>query len=604
MAIIAQLKPILMRRISITLVLVFSAAFAAAQQRTTLKTAVIPVQFQNVRFPSADDVQMRLDSVFNQASYSAYGATGSVNDYFLDNLGDKYGLTFRVFKPVTLPFDNTYYSGSGQSEAVGVALIQHTVSAALQAGCSFNDFDGDQDGYIDNVYIIFAGYGDPNGGPSVTIWPHSRNVSSKKIKAGDLKVGMYCCSPYFNGLSGSKLTSIGLLCHEEGHALGLKDMYDMNGDTEGKAEGLWGTLSLMDKGNYNNDGRTPPYLNSVEREMLGIADIKEISSPGNYYLPPLDVSGKAFKIATSDPDEYFLLEYRSPRGWDRYIGGGGLLVYHVDKSPNQAGSMTATERWMVNAVNSCEEHQCVDLLEAANDTSIGVSGVFFPGSTGVYDLFSTSKAPLLSWNKQGPMLCLRDIGVVAGMLVFTLAVDHLWLEPKMESYHITPYQTDASLKWKTASEMPGEWIVAWKAYGDDIWQSSEPSKSLEYSFTSLNPGTIYDCKLSYTYLNVSFDVLEFPFSTVQVTSKYPAIAGIPKVCCVGDSLVLRVFNVNENVRSISWEINGSAYYEETYPLTYSGLVSMAVTLKYSDNSTERITRNLTVKQKDIKESVR
>ena len=190
------------------------------------------------------------------------------------------------------------------------------------------------------------------------------------------------------------------------------------------------------------------------------------------------------------------------------------------------------------------------------------------------------------------------------MLVFTLAVDHLWLEPKMESYHITPYQTDASLKWKTASEMPGEWIVAWKAYGDDIWQSSEPSKSLEYSFTSLNPGTIYDCKLSYTYLNVSFDVLEFPFSTVQVTSKYPAIAGIPKVCCVGDSLVLRVFNVNENVRSISWEINGSAYYEETYPLTYSGLVSMAVTLKYSDNSTERITRNLTVKQKDIKESVR
>ena len=123
-------------------------------------------------------------------------------------------------------------------------------------------------------------------------------------------------------------------------------MYDVNGEVEGKSEGLWGSTSLMDRGNYNNGGRTPPVLNCVEREILGTVDIKEIKEHGKYSMGAVGVTGEVFRISTSDPDEYFLLEYRDGTGWDRYAGGTGLLAYHVDKSPADAGSMSATERWI------------------------------------------------------------------------------------------------------------------------------------------------------------------------------------------------------------------------------------------------------------------
>ena len=568
---------------------------AEAQISTTFKTAVVPVQFPDLSYPANDAVSNRLDSVFNQQNYSAYGATGSAHDYFYENLGNQYNLTFRVMQPVMLPYNYSYYAGSGVGNSSGTTLIQHTITAMQNAGYDLSSFDGNGDGYIDCIYIVFAGYGESENGAPDSIWPHSWNISSKKIKMGDLKVGIYCCSPYFSGSEGSRLTSIGIICHEMGHALGLKDMYDLNGSTEGTSEALWGTLSLMDKGNYNNEGKTPPYLNSVEREMLGIAKIQDISTPGNYYLKPIDESGMAFRIATSDPDEYFLLEYRSARGWDKFIGGNGLIVYHVDKSPDQAGSMTATERWMVNAVNCCADHQCVDVIEAMNDPSLGVAGVFFPGAGGVKDLLSTSKVPLLSWNRQGPMLCLRDISIVAGSMVFTLAEDHLWLEPNITSLKATTYQTDAKLSWTCEKEMPGQWKVAWKGSQDDIWQSTSYFSGNSYEFSSLTPGTNYVCVLSYAYSGIDLLDKNISFTTNQITSKYPMIAGLSSEKTVGDTLVLRVFNINEKVKSITWEINGAQYFQETYPLTYPGIVSLAATLKYNDNSTERIARTITVK---------
>ena len=58
-------------------------------------------------------------------------------------------------------------------------------------------------------------------------------------------------------------------------------------------------------------------------------------------------------------DEYYLLECRSEEGWDKYIGGKGMLVYHIDRNG------TAIRRWTTyNTVNVDPSHQYADLIEA------------------------------------------------------------------------------------------------------------------------------------------------------------------------------------------------------------------------------------------------
>ena len=134
---------------------------ASAQTRTTVKVAVIPVQFDDVVFPVKDSVRLRIDSVFNAKFYAACGASGSVSDYFSENLGPRYELSFKVLEPLTLPFAESHYVYSGKTgSAAGIALISNTITAAVTAGYDFSEFDGDSDGFIDAVYILYAGYGE------------------------------------------------------------------------------------------------------------------------------------------------------------------------------------------------------------------------------------------------------------------------------------------------------------------------------------------------------------------------------------------------------------------------------------------------------------
>ena len=42
----------------------------------------------------------------------------------------------------------------------------------------FSQYDRDNDGYIDNVFVFYAGRGEASGGGSDTVWPHSWTVSA------------------------------------------------------------------------------------------------------------------------------------------------------------------------------------------------------------------------------------------------------------------------------------------------------------------------------------------------------------------------------------------------------------------------------------------
>ena len=230
--------------------------------------------------------------------------------------------------------------------------------------------------YIDNVFAIFATE-QAEGSIAAPKFYHKEVLLIVRLYT-------YACTSELRGASGSTMAGIGTYCHEFGHVLGLPDFYDTDGDDNGWARGL-GSFSLMSGGNYNNYGRTPPYLNIEERNLLGWynGSPSVLEEGGQYSLEPV-TRNACYIRETITENEYFLFEYRQQKGWDEYLPDSGMLIYHVDKSNNLVGGIEAGERWRNwNGINAYADHQCFDLIEAVFPESAVryEDEVPFPGST-------------------------------------------------------------------------------------------------------------------------------------------------------------------------------------------------------------------------------
>ena len=144
------------------------------------------------------------------------------------------------------------------------------------------------------------------------------------IRIKGVRIGLVSCASELSGsdlgMEGSAIPAgIGTFCHEFGHFLGLTDLYDTDYGSGGMSSCLWGRLSLMDEGNYNNSGRTPPYFCAIDREQAGILTYEDAAAGTSVSLPPIHECGWAVRINTSTPGEYYLLEHRTESGWDAYI---------------------------------------------------------------------------------------------------------------------------------------------------------------------------------------------------------------------------------------------------------------------------------------------
>ena len=354
------------------------------------KIPVVLVNFSDKEFV-VNDPATAFSNMLNQEGYSANGGTGSVRDYYYENSHGEYEPVFDVFGPVTVSNTSEYYAYN-KTERAHEALKE--ACELLNAEIDFRQYDSDGDNYVDMILMYYAGHNQAEGGGETTIWPHQ---SERTIGTFDgKKVRRYFCTSELQKGNGVMLMcGIGTTTHEFGHSLGLPDFYDTNGKENGEAGALY-YFSLMCRGSYNNEGRTPPYLNSEERKMLGWMDDQiEIQSPGPLMLTSIQ-DGVAYKTPTTMDGEYFVYECRTSKGWDSALPGGpGLLVYHVDKSeretlnPDSWWSYLYTpnqlwESWgSTNAVNAFGSHPCFYLIPAANQSSLEYKGneadIPFPG---------------------------------------------------------------------------------------------------------------------------------------------------------------------------------------------------------------------------------
>lgn len=367
---------------------------------------VILVEFSDVKFQSAHTFQAFYD-MLNLPGYNDNGAIGSAFDYFSDNSGGRFDVTFDVLGPVTLTRPMAYYGSDGDKRSV-LALIE--ACQQLDSSVDFTQYDSDGDDVVDNVFFFYAGYNEADGGPADSIWPYAFDVPSA---VGNLKdeikeninytfdgktLGAYACTSELFGNTGSTMAGIGTFCHEFGHVLGLPDMYDT--DTR---EGIdMVCFSLMAVGCDNDNGRRPPYLTAVEKEILGWGGTQTLlTEPREYTLVAVQ-NNVAYILPTDTPDEYFVLECRTDEKWDSGLGMrssenpdlvAGLLIYHVDKSESHYPSGTNVSAGFIwrhldsyNILNADPDHPLCYVVASSPDYSAESEGpaakYLFPGDAG------------------------------------------------------------------------------------------------------------------------------------------------------------------------------------------------------------------------------
>lgn len=360
---------------------------------------VILLEFNNCSFSVIDDPHQFYSDALNKEGFTyKNGATGSARDFFIASSNGAFMPTFDVYGPVKIDYGVNDAGTGDQLTAINTGTFLKAAVAQLDGKIDFKQYDHDGDGYVDNIYLYYAGYGAADSGRKDVLWPHSFNLegwNTSYTTSDGVKIGQYTCSNEIDGLRPEYPCGIGTFVHEFGHCLGLMDHYDVNYKVQSKAPGFWDTMAT---GSYNNNSNTPPLYSSYECYELGWTNPEELTCKTDTVniLPYLGSSNKAYRMAVpGNENEYYLFENRQKTGWDQYLPGHGMLVWHIDFD---------YDLWDANSVNTDGLHQHIDIVEANGEDSGGYSrlgGIPFPGTDNVttYDFKAWNKNSLIQLDK-------------------------------------------------------------------------------------------------------------------------------------------------------------------------------------------------------------
>lgn len=374
--------------------------------------------FQDVGFTVNDPVKA-FDQYLNGNKQEDLGNmnhmnVASVRQYFNTCSYGNFTPQFDVVGPLTLPQNMAYYGGKNKtgSDDRFSDFCRDALELAKDIVSDWSTYDNDKDDRIELVCVIFAGYGQNQGGADSSIWA---KASYQNIKVNDTqRISRFnCCPELFHPQYPDYINGTGVFIHEFSHCMGLPDLYATTSTAYVNNQGME-TFSIMDYGLYNRNGFAPCPYNAWEQEVMGWTKIEELKPTADSQqqvsdLLPLIEGGKAYKLVNADNDrDYIVMENIQKRGLNTYSAAHGLLVYHVDYPYNTVN--------MTDAPNSNPGHPGVAVVPA-NGTLISsylrgsgkkytneewkesLSSSVFPGPENVTALTSQMQLPnYCFWN--------------------------------------------------------------------------------------------------------------------------------------------------------------------------------------------------------------
>ncbi len=318
-------------------------------------------QFQSMLFNVGSGVKS-VNNYYRDMSYNAMSCSGKVDAWRTSNNTRSY-------------YGNSNYGlTDGTTKNVYEFIYKVLAHADSSVDFSAAEFDQDEDGYIDVLWVVHVGKGAEETGSTSDIWSHSfyltgftggayyatADISPYTKKA--VRIDKYIIMPertnYADGSSSTtEQIGAGVFCHEFGHALGLPDLYD-TGKYGSSGQGL-GNWSVMAGGSWGGNGitnATPVCLDVWCKRFLGWITPFNVTQNGWYSFSATlsdshRTSARLAKLGSLSATQFWLVEDRrsvatgpvSGVAWDQYIYGSGLAIYHIDSTYTTATHISTND---------------------------------------------------------------------------------------------------------------------------------------------------------------------------------------------------------------------------------------------------------------------
>jgi len=357
----------------------------------TFKALAILVQFSDK--PSSVSTTYFDSLLFDSSANSVRNYYGEVSSGQLDIV--------TVNLPTTLgwrtaPQTYAYYvngqNGTGPYPQNCQKLLEDLVDQ-VDALVDFSRYDNDGDSFVDVVIMLHTGTGAEKTGSSNDIWSHKWSITPR-YRDG-VYISDYTVQPELWVVPNDM--TIGVYCHELGHVFGLPDLYD----TDATGSHGVGTYGIMAYGSWLGPGGlggSPSHPTAWSRIQMGFATPTNVTTNMNAAsIPQVETGGQIYRLWTSGSmgDEYFLVENRQKTGYDSYLYGSGLLVWHIDDGKATSGNTDNAQEWWPG-LNDAEHYrvaleQADGLWEIEHKIDYGDANDPFPGGLGqtVFDATTT-----------------------------------------------------------------------------------------------------------------------------------------------------------------------------------------------------------------------
>ncbi len=326
------------------------AARVGAALTGELRVLVVPVLYQDSKAPFAE-------SALNDRLFGpGHGDTVSYSGYWNEVSGGLLKVTGQVTPWVRLPHSGGYYlprNEFGWAQFGRMPKFRKDVLRLADGTVDFAQYDndgpdgipnsGDDDGFVDFVVFVYAlpCNDDTRSG---AIWPHRGAMEpfathSRGMNGSPIKIADYLILPAVDPQTCGPM-HVGVLAHETGHALGLPDLYDYDGTSQGI--GAWG---LMGTGSHSAR-YSPTHPSAWEKEQLGWVRVDWLRPGADHIdLAPVENSRRVLRYDLPDGSgNYLLMENRERIGSDKAVPGTGLLVWKIDPERGELGAWNTNER--------------------------------------------------------------------------------------------------------------------------------------------------------------------------------------------------------------------------------------------------------------------
>jgi M6 family metalloprotease-like protein len=334
---------------------------------------------------------------------------GTMKQYFQDMSYGQFNIDGLVSNWFTVSHPKSYYGTNGRSfDNPHTGEFMKEMLDLADSSIDFRQFDndgpdgipnsGDDDGYVDVVFFISVG---SSGGSLDDIYPHfsllgapygtkDTGINGKPIMIDEYTIQN---SSEVGASDPSKVPSIGVFCHEFGHALGLPDLYDV--DLSSSGIGGWGLMSYYSYGSNDH----PVGMEAWSKYHLGwiIPPVFDEGDHLNLTIRNSYQNSEAYIVKKKGSEDYYLFENRRKIRFDQSIANEGLLIWHVDESEFKFGQVGGIG-WDNNG-NADDKHRGVDLERADNnELSYLEAGDTYPGTSNNHTFDRNSVPNSRDWN--------------------------------------------------------------------------------------------------------------------------------------------------------------------------------------------------------------